>query len=75
MEHRRADLWDMGFGSAVSFAGQETCRRMNSRHSALRHLHRGSRLASLTLGDDVRHPVLIGVSDRQCPVFYAEVLR
>ena len=75
MEHRRTDLWDMGFGSAVSFAGQETCRRMNSRYIALRRLLGGSRLASLILGNDVRHPVLIGMGDRQCPVFYAEVLR
>jgi len=35
MEHRRANLWDMGFGSAVSIASEEACRRMRSLMVAL----------------------------------------
>ena len=75
MEHRRADLWDMGFGSAVSVATEEACRRIGFRHvgCALPVLA-GSRLASLILSDDIRHAVLIGMSDGQCPVLYAEFL-
>jgi hypothetical protein len=28
MEHWRADLWDLGFGSAVSLASEEAYRRV-----------------------------------------------
>ena len=75
MEHRRTDLWDMGFGSAVSVASQEACRRMKSLMVALCRFFGGSRLASLILSDDIRHAVLIGMGNRQCPALDAELFR
>ena len=74
MEHRRANLWDMGFGSAVSLASQEACQRMRSLIVCACWFFGGSRLASLILSDDIRHAVLIGMGNRQCPVLYAEFL-
>lgn len=74
MEHRRTHLWDMGFGSAVSVASQEACRHMRSLMVALAGSSWLS-LASLVLSDDIRHAVLIGMGNRQCPAFDAELFR
>ena len=75
MEHRRANLWDMGFGSTVSIASQEACGRIRPLMVALCRFFRGSRLASLVLSDDIRHAVLIGMGNRQCPALDAELFR
>jgi hypothetical protein len=76
VEHRRIDLWDMGFGSAVSVASQEACRRVKLSPCGCALAVLGdSRLTSLILSDDIRHAVLIRMGDRQCPVLYAELLR
>ena len=77
MEHRRIALWDLGFGPAVSATSQKDCRRLGFRHvvalcRCLVNLILG--LASLILSDDVRHAVLISMSDRQRPLLYAEFL-
>ena len=74
MEHRRTYLWDLGLGSAVSVASQEACRRMRCLMVALCRFFSDCRLASLILSDDIRHAVLVGMGNRQCPVLYAEFL-
>ena len=74
MEHRRIDLWDLGFGPAVSVASQEACRRVSFVMCFALTVLGDSRLASLILSDDVRHAVLISMSDRHGPLLYAKFL-